>query len=130
MIDVVAGILARDDDVLIASRVGDRAFEGMWEFPGGKRRCDEAPERALERELKEEIGVSISEYRHLVRIEHRYPDRHVRIDFFIVTRWSGEPAALDAQALRWVAREHLPQVQLLPADEPVVDALLRRESAD
>lgn len=120
----------RDDDVLIASRVGDRPFAGMWEFPGGKRGCDETPEEALEREIREEIGVSISRYRHLVRIEHRYPDRHVRIDFFVVTRWNGEPAALDSQMLRWVALEHLPQEKLLPADEAVVDALLRREFAD
>ncbi len=51
-IRVVAGIL-RDDDgrVLIAERIGDQAFAGLWEFPGGKIRDGEESLSALEREI-------------------------------------------------------------------------------
>ena len=127
--EVVAGILARGEQVLIAERVGDGPFTGLWEFPGGKLKRGESREDGLRRELREEIGVTISEFHHLVQLDHRYPDRHVRIDFFVVTGWRGEPNGRESQELRWVSRRRLPQERLLPADEPVVEALASFGSA-
>lgn len=123
-LQVVAGILCDSDGrVLITERVDDGPFHGLWEFPGGKLGSGETPEMALNRELLEEIGVEPSESRHFISLKHDYPDRHVAIDFYLVTNWLNEPVGLEGQELRWVAVGDLTATSLLPADEPVVAAL-------
>ncbi len=132
-LDVVAGILWNDaDEVLIAERLGDGPFHGLWEFPGGKIDSGEHPGEALVRELSEEIGVSVLASRHFLSLEHRYPDRHVGIEFHLVERWENEPQGLEGQALKWVAIHDLEAAELLPADMPVIEALQsrRRERLD
>ncbi len=123
-LEVVAGIL-RDGSgrVLIAERLGDGPFKGLWEFPGGKIADGEAPDAALARELAEEIDVRVVESRHFLSLGHDYPDRRVDIDFFLVDRWEREPRGLEGQRLCWVAPADLDAAKLLPADEPVVVAL-------
>ncbi len=123
-LEVVAGIL-RDASgrVLITERIDDGPFHGLWEFPGGKIGVEETREAALARELSEEIGVQPLVSEHFMRLQHEYPDRHVSIDFFLVTHWQNEPTGLEGQELRWVKTENLDAEQLLPADLPVVEAL-------
>lgn len=123
-LQVVAGIL-RDLDgrVLIAERLGDRPFAGRWEFPGGKIQRGESPEAALFRELREEIGVEVRCCEHLLNQGHQYPDRHVSIDFFVVSDWQNDPAGLEGQSLRWCLPADIAADQLLPADEPVLSLL-------
>lgn len=125
-LDVVAGIL-RDaaGNVLITERLEQGPFQGMWEFPGGKIGDGEPPEAALARELAEEIGIQAGSLTPFLRLRHEYPDRHVAIEFFLVDEWSNQPAGLEGQRIKWVAPDSLPDENLLPADEPVVDALNR-----
>ena len=123
-IRVVAGILLNDKhEVLIAERIGDGPFHGMWEFPGGKIDADEEPPQALVRELEEELGIGVIDSRFFLSLRHDYADRRVSIDFYLVEQWQAEPAGLEGQALRWVAIEALSADELLPADAPVVSAL-------
>src|ERR1700729_2293399 len=57
-IDVVAGVIRRDDGrLLITQRMPDDTLGGYWEFPGGKVDPGEALPAALVRELREELGV-------------------------------------------------------------------------
>jgi 8-oxo-dGTP diphosphatase len=123
---VVAGIL-RDTSgrVLIAERVDDGPFHGLWEFPGGKIGIAETREAALARELIEEIGVQPLVSEHFMSLQHEYPDRHVSIDFFLVTKWQNEPTGLEGQELKWVSADALEAENLLPADLPVVEGLKR-----
>jgi len=124
---VAAGILeASDGSVLIAERLGGGPFHGMWEFPGGKLSDDESADAALIRELSEEIGITALEIECFMHLQHDYPDRHVTITFFLVTAWDGAVAACEGQALRWVSPGDLVDANLLPADAPVIDALIER----
>ena len=121
---VAAGILkdARAR-ILISERIGDSPFAGLWEFPGGKIGAGESPRMALERELREELGIDVENCTRFMHLDHRYPDRRVSIDFFLVDAWRGEPDGLDGQRLRWESLDDIEPGTLLPADAPVIDEL-------
>ena len=124
-IDVSAGILADEDGrVLITERLGEGPFQGMWEFPGGKIASGETAEAALIRELQEEIGIDALEFAPFMLLEHDYPDRSVRLHFFKVKKWQGEPIGIDGQKLRWIMPAEIDPGCLLPADAPVIAKLL------
>ena len=120
---VAAAVTDADGRVLIAQRPEGKHLAGGWEFPGGKLEPGEAREAGLARELLEELGITITTPRPLIRVRHTYPTREVLLDMWVVTRFQGEPRGLDGQALRWCAQDDLPEADLLPADKPIVAAL-------
>jgi mutator protein MutT len=123
-IHVAAAVLIdRRGRILIAQRPAGKHLAGSWEFPGGKIEPGETRTAALARELKEELGVTIERPRPLLRLRHVYPYGEVLLDVWVVRRYRGEPRGLDGQALQWCSRRELPDVELLPADQPIVDAL-------
>lgn len=121
---VAAGIL-RDPAgrILIAERRCSGPFNGLWEFPGGKIRPEETALDALHRELGEELGIRIVASEPFMNLHHEYPDRTVKLEFFVVSEWRGEPAGLEGQQISWVTVSELDVELLLPADAPVVEAL-------
>jgi mutator protein MutT len=96
---------------------------GGWEFPGGKLNPGESREQALARELQEELGVVVREAHPLIRIRHAYPEFDVDLDLWMLTRYDGEPSAREGQAISWFRLKDLQDVDLLPADRPMVTAL-------
>jgi 8-oxo-dGTP diphosphatase len=124
MIHVVAGaVIDAAGRVLIAQRPPGKHLAGGWEFPGGKLEPGEARSAGLARELKEELGIAIRTPRPLIRVRHTYPYGEILIDMWVVSRYHGEPRGLDGQALRWLSQDELEEVELLPADGPIVRAL-------
>ncbi len=121
---VVAAVL-RDADgrVLIAQRPAGKHMAGYWEFPGGKIAPGESSEQALKRELAEELGVALRRCHPLLQLRHDYADRVVELEVFAVDDYTGQPAGLETQALKWVAAADLGGQALLPADRPIVEAL-------
>ena len=61
IIEVVAGVIYKDDKFLIAQRNLNKAQGGLWEFPGGKVEKGENFTDALIREIKEESERIIAE---------------------------------------------------------------------
>ena len=126
-IHVVAGaLLSHDGQILIAQRPPGKHLAGGWEFPGGKVNQGEAPLAALRRELLEELGVQVDTAEYLVSCDHEYEDRRVHLELWLVTEFIGQPQSLDHQALRWVNADQLHTADLLPADQPLIEALIKR----
>lgn len=126
-LDVAAGILCDSKGrILIAERLGDGPFQGLWEFPGGKIVAGETGPQALSRELAEELGIEVTACSSFMNLRHEYDDRIVAIEFFIVSEWNSDPVGREGQELRWVPAESLDAEELLPADVPVVAALRQR----
>lgn len=123
MIEVAAAIIQRADGAfLLAQRPAGKVYEGYWEFPGGKVEPGEPLAAALARELQEELGIEIeAAYPWITRV-FTYPHATVRLNFFRVTRWRGEPHPREDQAIAWQdsATRLAP---MLPANAPVLASL-------
>lgn len=121
IVRVAAGVLLRPDGaVLLADRPAGKAYEGYWEFPGGKIEPGESVEQALARELAEELHIHVAQSCPWLVFEFDYPHAYVRLYFRRVYAWSGKPVALEGQQVRFCdPRGELPQ-PLLPAAVPVM----------
>lgn len=128
VIRVVAGIIERDDRILVCRRQAGKILAGKWEFPGGKLRPSETPRQALARELREELGVAANVGDLLHVVPHRYAemDAAVQISFFWVAV-EGSPRNLAFEQIAWVWPEDLPRYDFLAADRLVISRLVRGE---
>lgn len=124
LVHVVAGIV-RDGQgrILLAQRPPGKHLAGLWEFPGGKCEPGESPERALRRELAEEIGIDAGAVEPLIAVPWHYPEKSVLLDVYAVRDWRGEAHGREGQALRWTRIEDMQALSMPPADKPVVCAL-------
>lgn len=119
-----AVILARDGQVLLAQRPAGKAYAGYWEFPGGKLERDESPRHALDRELREELGLTVRRAAPWLTQRYVYPHAHVELHFFRVFDFEGYPIGHDGQAFSWQTPGNLSVAPLLPANAPVLRALV------
>jgi 8-oxo-dGTP diphosphatase len=115
-----------DGRILIAQRPAGKPMAGLWEFPGGKVEDGERPEQTLIRELKEELGISVSEdcLAPLTFASHSYPDFHLLMPLYVCRRWQGIVTAREAQQLAWVRPNRLQEYDMPPADVPLVSHLM------
>ena len=58
---LVTGVIKRGDKYLLLRRNQESTFGGTWQFPEGKIEEKETPFNALDREIKEELGLKLSE---------------------------------------------------------------------
>ena len=124
MIEVAAAVIERDDGrFLLAQRPPGKVYAGYWEFPGGKVEAGEAAERALARELHEELGIEVLRaYPWITRV-HFYEHATVMLHFFRVVEWAGEPKSREAQAFVWQRLDAPIAEPMLPANAPVLASL-------
>lgn len=124
---LVAAVALIDGDgrILLAQRPAGKSMAGLWEFPGGKIEIGEAPEEALIRELREELGVDTqaSCLAPLTFASHDYGQFHILMPLFICRRWQGTPQPYEGQTLAWVRAQDLRNYPMPPADLPLVPIL-------
>ena len=114
-----------DGRVLVTQRPEGKSMAGMWEFPGGKVEDGETPEAALMRELEEELGVRTwaSCLAPLSFASHGYEGFHLLMPLYVCRRWEGAPEGREGQALRWVRPNALRELEMPPADLPLIPVL-------
>jgi mutator protein MutT len=122
-IEVSAALIFRDSKLLITQRHADAHLGGLWEFPGGKREPNETFEQCLVREICEELGVEISVGERFEEISHTYPEKSVRLKFFVCQLLSGEPQPLDCAALKWISKSELADYDFPAADARLLEKL-------
>lgn len=114
-----------DGRVLLAQRPEGKSMAGLWEFPGGKVEAGETPERALVRELHEELGIDTwqSCLAPLTFASHRYADFHLLMPLFACRKWDGTPQPREGQTLKWVRANDLRDYPMPAADIPLIPFL-------
>jgi 8-oxo-dGTP diphosphatase len=110
-------------EVLIARRPNHAHQGGLWEFPGGKVEAGEDILHALNRELREELGVSARRACPLIRVAHSYPDKKVLLDVWRVAGIHGEPHGREGQPVQWVAPDRLREYDFPAANVPIATAV-------
>jgi mutator protein MutT len=123
IIDVSAGLVFREGQLLITQRHAGAHLGGLWEFPGGKREAGESFEACLVRELREELGIEVVVGELIETIEHAYPEKCVRLKFFRCTWRAHEPQPLGCPAFAWITRDQLAAYEFPAADARLLQRL-------
>ncbi|HLJ16742.1 MAG TPA: (deoxy)nucleoside triphosphate pyrophosphohydrolase [Bryobacteraceae bacterium] len=124
MLTVVAAVIERDDQILIAQRLRGARHELKWEFPGGKVEPGESPPDALRRELTEELAIHAEIGPEITRYEYTYAGRTpFLLIFYRVTEFSGDPQNLTFEKIVWEKRNRLPHYDFLEGDIGFVRSL-------
>ena len=122
MIDVVAAVIKKDNKYLIAQRNRNKHFAFHWEFPGGKIEENETPDECIVREVREELGVDISNscFSPLTFTTFDYEDFSVIIFLYLSREWEGIIKGKENQNLKWVRPNEMFEINMLPADIPLI----------
>ncbi len=120
----VAIIKASDGRILISKRPKHVYYGGVWEFPGGKVEVGETVNDALEREIKEELGIDIQDSKPLIYVEHDYGDRYVKLHVKEVLSFRGEPTGLEGQEVKWIQLNELSGYRFPEANEYIRKVLV------
>ncbi len=122
---VTCAVLFSGTKVLCTQRSTTMTLPGLWEFPGGKIEVGESPEECLAREIREELGISITIIQPMAPSEYSYrPGIMIHLLPFICNWDQGELTLIEHQAARWLRKEELKTLNWAPADIPIVEELM------
>lgn len=125
-VHVAVGVIINGHgEILISRRHTDSHQGGLWEFPGGKVETGESVVEALQRELREELGIEIHASRSLLEVRHDYADKQVLLDVWLIDQYSGQAVGREGQPLCWCAPAELVGYDFPAANQPIVEACQR-----
>ncbi len=124
-VHVAVGVIIRDQRIFISKRPEQLHQGGRWEFPGGKVEAGETVLEALNRELQEEVGLSVVAAHPLLQLEYDYPEKRVCLDVWVVSESIGAGEGLEGQEVAWVAPADLVNYQFPDANAPILAAVAK-----
>ncbi len=118
-------IIRREREFLIAQRNPGDTFGSFWEFPGGKKEADETFEECVVREAAEELGVEIEVQNKFTELSREHNQKVIWLNFYLCSYISGDPKPLDCQDVRWTDVMELKNFRFPPANERIIDELVK-----
>jgi 8-oxo-dGTP diphosphatase len=125
VIEVTCAIITDGEMILVTQRSESMPHPLKWEFPGGKLKPGETPEKCIIREIREELGVEISVTQLLPSVKHVYTQNNVKLIPFICRIESGTIRLSEHRSSRWILPDELKHLDWLDADLEVIAHLGR-----
>ena len=123
MIVVVAGIIYKNNKFLIAQRNLNKSQGGLWEFPRGKVEKDESYERALIREIEEELNADIEVNEYIGESIYQYPEKDIKLIFYKAKLLSDRIELLEHESYKWITKDEKDKYEFAGADKIVFDLI-------
>ena len=122
---VSIALINNENEILLSKRPEKKHLSGFWEFPGGKVEDGETPEKALIREVKEELNIDINDkcIAPLSFSEFDYKNFQLLLLLYVCRRWDGEPMSMESNKLEWVKPNMLRDYKMPPADDALIYCL-------
>ncbi len=124
-IKVVAGIIKKDDKIMICQRSSkEKNYPLHWEFPGGKVEENETDEQALTRELKEELNISVDVGNYF--ITSTIKDKNFEISFYFIDNYLGNIELQVHNDMKWISVSQLQEYEFPEADNECISELEKK----
>ena len=128
-INVVGGLILDKNKILICQRTGDSDHPLKWEFPGGKTLVDESTEKALIREIREELKINIIEYKflHDYVFEYKNLNKKIHLYFYLITKFSNDIINTIHEQLKWIEIQELSNYDFLEGDYEIIQKIINND---
>lgn len=118
---IVCACIIQQDKVLIGKRRSN-AYNGIWEFPGGKVELDESNECAIIREIKEELNLDIEVITKLGEIEDATKECILSVHCYACKVVGGQMQLNAHSELLWVSPVDISLSSFHQSDAPLIRA--------
>ena len=124
-LEVEAAIIFFENKILVTQRKfnKNRAFSYKYEFPGGKVENNEDKISALRRELKEELNLKITSFKHFASYNYIYDINEIKLHFFLSNVKELNITLTVHESYKLVTIKQLSQLDWLAADYEVIKML-------
>lgn len=126
-ITVVAAIITHNHKILCVQRGANKYdyISHKWEFPGGKIEDGESQEKAILREIDEELKLRIEIDKKFITVEHQYKDFNITMHSFLCTCLEIDLQLTEHIDYKWLSINELISLDWAEADIPIVMALIQ-----
>lgn len=120
-------MITKDGRYLISQRRPTATLPLLWEFPGGRVEEGESDEKALVRELQEEMEINVRVLERVIHVEHSYVDYDIDFRVYRCELLDGDIRHVRVHDHRWVLPSELDRYEFPAADEKTMRQLLALE---
>ncbi|MDC0594460.1 (deoxy)nucleoside triphosphate pyrophosphohydrolase [Alphaproteobacteria bacterium] len=129
IVGVVGGLILKKNKVLICQRAENYDHPLKWEFPGGKILVDENVEKALIREINEELMIDIFEYKFLCDyiFEYKKLNKKVHLYFYLITKFNKDLMNTVHKQVKWIEIKELSNYDFLDGDHEIIQKIINND---